>query len=587
VKAVWNATAPLAQGSAATAAVTTLVLVTALFFLAWWSAQPPSPLPSDAPADQFSAMRALDKLQVIAQAPHPLASVEHDRVREHVAEEVRSLGLDPQVQTTSVVRTDPKWYGRAVGATVSNVMARLPGTANTRPLMLVAHYDSVPSGPGASDDGSGVVTLLETLRALRSGPAPRNDVIFLFTDGEEAGLLGAQAFVNEHPWAHEPAVVLNFEARGACGPSTMFETSPGNGRLIAEFAAAAPHPVASSFFYEAYKRLPNDTDLTVFKRAGLPGLNFAYCGCFARYHTMGDNVGNLDARSLQHDGSYALTLARRFGNLDLRNTRASDAVYFNAGRWVLHYPVGWTLPLFVITLLLAAYTMVMGLRRRRLRLSAVAAGFAGWLLGTVLAAGICQLLWTALHGTRFVSLLPYGMAYNGDLFAWGFVALTVAMLAATYAFLFRRFGIEGLVLGSLLWWLLLGGLLSLTSPGASYLLVLPLIVSLAELAYAFSRRHEPNPDSVLLWTLPAVVGILLAGGLPYMLVMLLGTLALPALVITVALLVGFLVPQLHILLRLRGWWVSGAATLAAATLFGAAMASAGYSRERQRADSIF
>ncbi len=106
----------------------------------------------------------------------------------------------------------------------------------------------------------------------------RNDVIFLLTDGEELGLLGAAAFVNEHPWAKDVGVALNFEARGTGGPVRMFETSEQNGWLIRRFAQAAPYPRTDSISYEIYRSLPNDTDLTVFKRHGYAGLNFAFIG---------------------------------------------------------------------------------------------------------------------------------------------------------------------------------------------------------------------------------------------------------------------------------------------------------------------
>ena len=475
-----------------------------------------------------------------------------------------------------------------MGATVSNVMARLQGEASTRPVMLAAHYDSVPSGPGASDDGSGAATLLETARALESGPRLPNDVIFLFTDGEELGLLGAQAFVNEHPWAREPGVVLNFEARGACGPSILFETSSNNGWLMRQFAGAAPSPVTASFAGEVYKRLPYGTDFTVFKRAGLAGLNFAYVGCFPRYHTLGDSVKNLDPRSLQHQGSYALALARKFGTLDLARTSAPDAVYFNLGRWIVRYSEAGALPLLLFSLLLLVVVVTIGFRHRHLQWSGLAAGFLGWLATAVVAAIVCLLVWRALRATRWVSGLPYGTAYNGDFYAWAFVAITVAVAAALYGRLFRSFNVESLALGALLGWAALAAPVVLGAPEASYLFVWPLIASLIEMAYAFARRHrQGRAEGILLWTLPAVVGILLCGGLPYLVIMLEDARAIVPLVVTVSLLLGLLLPQLHIMAV--GWrsGLAAVATLAALALIVAGAAASGYDPDHPRADSIF
>src|SRR5207249_5261569 len=98
---------------------------------------------------------------------------------------------------------------------VQNIMARLPGREpGGSDVLLMAHYDGVEAGPAAADDGAGSAAILETLRALRAGPPLAHDVVALFTDGEEAGLLGAAAFVREHPWAKDVGIALNFEARG-------------------------------------------------------------------------------------------------------------------------------------------------------------------------------------------------------------------------------------------------------------------------------------------------------------------------------------------------------------------------------------
>jgi hypothetical protein len=530
----------------------------------------------------------LEHLRIIAQNPHPTGSPENARVREYLVSQLVALGLDSQVQTATATRYDPKWHGPTSAATVNNIVARLRGTANTRALMLAAHYDSVPSGPGASDDGSGTVTLLETARALKAGPRLRNDVIFLITDAEELGLLGAQAFVDAHPWAKDVGVVLNFEARGACGPTNMFETSVGNGWLIRAFAKAAPYPVTSSFMYEAYKRLPNDTDLTVFKRAGLAGLNFAYIGCWTRYHTMRDDLANISERSLQHDGSYAVALARQFGNLDLANTRSRDAVYFSLFGTTFHYSTAWVIPLGLVVVLAFLGVMALGFRRRELTGRGVTLGFFAWLVATIVSAAGTYAGWLGLRRTRLANLLPYGMAYNSALYAIAAIALTVVIFAALYAVVAKKTAVGSLTVGALLWWAILALLTTLYVPGGSYLFVWPLAAATAELGYAFARRSpESEAAEALIWTLPAVVVILLFGVLPYLFLMLVSTSALPIVIVPVALLAGFLVPHLHVMTAQRSWWLPAAALAAAVVFIAIGMASSGYDVPHPRADSVF
>ncbi len=178
----------------------------------------PDPLPATAPPQEFSAARALDQVRAIAQRPHPPGSPDHRRVRDYLLAELTKLGIAPEVETGFASITFGKFHAEG---NVENIVARLPGSANTRPVMLAAHYDSVTRGPGASDDGSGVAVLLETLRALRAGPALRNDVIFLITDGEEKGLLGAQVFMRDHPWQGRPAGRESSTSRRAARPATL------------------------------------------------------------------------------------------------------------------------------------------------------------------------------------------------------------------------------------------------------------------------------------------------------------------------------------------------------------------------------
>ncbi len=258
-------------------AIALLVLVIALVAHA---SRPPSPVPATAPAMDFSAERAMIHVRAIAQRPHPIGSEDAARARAYVIAQLTALGIASEVQEATAVGTRYQEAGR-----VHNVIARMPGTHPGGPaVMLMAHTDGVPAGPAASDDGSGVAVLLETLRALRAGPPLAHDVIALFTDGEEAGLLGAAAFVREHRWAKDVAATLNFEARGTTGRAFMFETGPGNLDIV-RVLAGAPDVAGTSLMVTVYRTLPNDTDLSELALLGKPALNFAFADGVERYHT--------------------------------------------------------------------------------------------------------------------------------------------------------------------------------------------------------------------------------------------------------------------------------------------------------------
>ncbi|MFO0579525.1 MAG: M20/M25/M40 family metallo-hydrolase [Polyangia bacterium] len=296
-----------------------LSLLGAIFLGIVISHPPPAVRGADTPPSQFSAARAERDVRGLtafgpravgarwSKVPGQPATPAHEASRIWVEGRLRELGLSPIEQAGDAC--DGPTCGRVV-----NVLARLdpPGVAPGTPaLLLLAHYDSVPQGPGAGDDAAGVATIFETLRALQhEPPAWRHPLIVVIDDGEEAGLLGARLFM-QHPWAQQVGVVLNFEARGTAGQAAMFETSPRSLWLVREYARAVERPVAASVIYPLYKRLPNDTDLTVTSAAGLQGLNFAFAERDWLQHTQKDSIENLDLRSVQHMGDQALAVARR------------------------------------------------------------------------------------------------------------------------------------------------------------------------------------------------------------------------------------------------------------------------------------
>lgn len=570
--------------------VALFLLLVGLALLAVYRMSPPAPVSPQAPAGEFSSGRAMRHLRAITERPHPVGTADHARVREYITGGLAALGLNPEVQEASVAVAPRRNSVR--GGTVRNVLARLEGSdaARQKALLLVGHYDSRPGSYGASDDGAAVAAMLETLRALTSGAALKNDVIFLFTDAEEVGMLGAEAFVRLHPWAKDVGLVLNFEARGTRGPAVMFETSPGNGRLIEGLAESAPHPVTNSLLYEVYRTMPNDTDLTVFKAAGLDGMNFAYVNQPTSYHTSLDSYANIDERSLQHQGSYALSLARHFGDEDLSAPRGGDAVYFDLlGLTVARYPAGWALPLAALVTLLFACVFVYGRRRGVLTPGGAAVAFAAFLLSLVAIPALVAGLWWVLRAFNAnYRAMPPGDVYNSEFLYMGFVALSAAVFAALYALLRRRVRVENLAAGAAFAWLLLLWVTSLLLPGASYLFAWPLAFSLLALGWTFAaprpRTSLGSLGSAALGALPAVV---LVVPVVYLLFVALTVRMAWAAVALVVLLLGLLIPQLHLLTRRKGWLLPYVLLSVGAIFVGIGVAASGFNREQPKQNDVF
>lgn len=582
---VLSATPPLLKTNLASLIPVVLVAVACLSI---YQQGPPTAGTTSTSQIEFSSARAMTYVEGIGKDPHPSGSFEHTIVRDFLVRELSSMGLSPEVQRTTSVneaRSIPFPAG-----TVENIIARLKGSENSKPILLVAHYDSVPTGPGASDDGASVAALLETLRALKAGAPLKNDIVFLFTDGEEPGLLGAKAFVEEHPWAKEGGLVLNFEARGTSGASVMFETSAGNGWLIRELAKAAPHPVTSSFLYEIYRVLPNDTDFTIFKKAGFAGLNFAYINDVTSYHTRLDTIANIDQRSLQHQGSYALALARHFGNLNLSDIKQSDAVYFNTIFGFVRYPGGWVKPLAILVALLFVGVVILGFKKQQLSFVGIVFGFLILFLSVVVAVVVGIGVWLLLRqlhsGYQSVSL---PQPYNSNLYMISFVALAIALTSTLYV-LFRKAKIRtmNLTVGGLFWWLALMLITAFLLPGASFLFTWPLLFSLLALAYKFMAKPKSggiiNDFSVL--SLSAIPGIMLFAPLVYLLFHALTINAVAIDMIVIVLLLGSIIPHFNLISTRNKWLLPSAMAVICLGFMIAASFTAGFDQAHPKPDNL-
>lgn len=359
--------------------------------IAWSELRLPAPAPADAPAAAFSAGRAMADVRLVAARPHPIGSAANHAVRDRLLARMRALGLSPRLRRDDVLL--PVKDGSLQGGSPETLVGLLPGRDRAQPaLALMAHYDSVPGAPGAADDGAGVAAVLETIRALRSQGVPARDVAVVLTDGEEAGLLGAHGFFAHDPLARHIGFVQNLEARGSGGRVQMFETGRDNGAAVGLFSATAVRPSAGSLFDYVYARLPNDTDFSVARRAGVAGFNYAFTGRYFDYHAPTDAVANLQPGALQDMGGQLLAAARPLAFAPSLPPRRPDAVYgVLFGNTMLAYPPAWGwLPLGAAAAL-TALAMARARRRGHLAWGEVARGVAAGLYLLVGAAAVLHL----------------------------------------------------------------------------------------------------------------------------------------------------------------------------------------------------
>lgn len=528
----------------------------------------PAPVPASASATRFSAERALRHVRVIAQRPHPTGSEDNARVRAYLVTELTSLGLAPQVQEATGVGTRHRVAGRA-----GNVLARMPGVRpNGQAVLFMAHYDGVGGSPAAGDDASGSAVLLETLRTLRAGTPLAHDVIALFTDGEEPGMIGAAAFVREHPWANDVGVILNFEARGTRGRSLMFETGPGSLEVV-RVLRTVPDVSATSLLTAGASQLPNDTDLSELAVLERPALNFAFVAGADRYHTAEDDVAHLSPGSVQHHGNLAVALARAFGNGPLPRPRTSDAVFFDVPLLgIIAYPESWALPLGLVTglLVLVALVRLRGSERR-------------WLVGLILGAVGCAVATVAAAAAGFGAALVLqrlharlpggGSPEWSGAYATAVAILAFAIAASSYAVVRRWAGATGAHVGALAVWATLATLCAYAEPGVSFLFTWPLLAGTAAALARAARAHWITPT--LVWVATLVASAVLVPTLYLAVCITLGIGQWGSVVMAglVAFAAWLLAPQLESLAGERRWSTPAYATGAAAGLFAFGLAT--------------
>lgn len=480
-------------------AVSFLIIIAAVYY-SFYSLMPSVNTSKFVQTTNFDLTKALEHLKIIAEEPHYVGSPNHKKVQDYIVEKLNGLGLETQIQEQIAV--NEKWRG---ATDTQNILARIKGADNSKALMLLTHYDSAPhSSLGASDAGTGVVTILEGLRAyLASGKQPKNDIIILISDAEEIGLLGASAFVNNHSWAKDVGLVLNFEARGSGGPGYMLmETNGGNKQLIEHFVKANPnYPVASSLMYSIYKMLPNDTDLTIFRKdSDIEGFNFAFIDDHFDYHTAQDSYERLDKNTLMHQASYLMPLLNYFADADLSNLKSKeDYVYFNFPFiGLVHYPFSWVIPMIILCTLLFIGLVIAATIKNKISYNNIFRGLLVFLKLLIVTGLVTFLGWKLilqLH-PQYQDIL-HGFTYNGHTYIAAFITLTLGISFWIYAKHLEKIYAENLIVSPLFIWILINFAAAISLQGAAYFIVAVLYGLLAFSMILFSKRSTKSQQLFL------------------------------------------------------------------------------------------
>ncbi len=550
--------------------------------LGWWSTATPTPLPLDAPAAEFSAARAMVDIRAIASVPHATGSPALAEARRHLGTRLSALGFSWRETTFPVPPRAAARLRRMGGDSVPtgvNLVAWRRGADTLAPAVgLMAHYDGVVGSPAAADDAFGVAAALEIARAIPR-ESQRRDLVLIFTDAEEIGLSGAEAFFaadsTADPLAARLGVLINLESRGGSGRAMMFQTDAANGGLMRLYRDVVHDPAANSVAVSIYERLPNNTDFTPALARGVRGYNIANLGDARLYHSPLATPDAVDAGTVQHLGAQALDLTRALVTADTLPAAATAAVFSDIlGVLMISYApaTGWILLAVAATLLgFAAYHRRFDWSVR----SAAGAAFDG-----VAACVVAGLLLFAVNLLSLTDLRPEA-AYYDRLAAlprleWQAGCLVLATVLASSATWARSDASRALGAGVLS--LVLGTVTQMVLPGGGPLFSWPLLAA----ALSFFVQSVAAPDSGaarLVSTVIAAIGLAWLGGFAHFLLLGVGA-DLPSAI------VALLIPALALLAPIMPQWSRPRTLTASAALVVAAVGLALWVRLDAVADSV-
>lgn len=403
-----------------------VVILVGLVAYGWFS----RPAVQDAASSAFSAERVVNDIEVISRNHHSVAHPqERAEVRDYLVSRLGELGADTVRLFEYKSLTGPENKHVTYTFDATNVLATFAPenpTEQTTYLLMVAHYDSRYSQPiaksdtvwsyGAADDGYGVGVILETVaQALKYRADWKQGVKVLFTDAEEVGMKGMKAmWENNREEFNDVGFMINIEARGPFGPALLFETSPGNEKVMELYESAAEYPFTYSLTTVVYGFMPNFTDFTIVKDE-IPGMNFSTIADITHYHTDLDNFSNVNPRSIQHYGSQVVPVVHSYLTDDRYSDRSSlvadaDTINFTLPLiGLFNFTKGEYIVLNSVVLLLFVIALVLEVLRGRVQLRKVLWGALKALLvaiAALVAGELVAFLSCCVTGVQFK---PFGI----------------------------------------------------------------------------------------------------------------------------------------------------------------------------------
>lgn len=431
---------------------------------------------------------------------------ENKQAQEYIISQLESFGItnadttdSPAYLVQSYVTTSRRYQNFYLENVIVHIPANAPEKTN-QAIMTMAHFDSVPTGQGAADDVMACGTMLEAIRyyldRMNNGYTITNDLVFCFVNGEEYGLLGSEAFMEEFTGFDHLTKRINFainlEARGTSGTQIMFETAAQNYNTVKLFGQVNDNLFTCSIATLIYGMMPNGTDFSNYKDR-YQGVNIANIAEGENYHTQNDSPENIRESCLAQQAQIVEKLLDKLGSYDLDKLYEAEEnaifySYLNIGDVVYNHT--FSIVLAIIGILLLAANLVLSLTKKKKNLVKTLKAVLTILIGLALTAGItfgCYYLFqliAAVSGNIDFHLIGM-ISFSNVPIAVGIAILALGVTTLTAHFGCRLFKIQAGDIRRAFAYIhsILGIVLTFVLPDASYLFMFSgLMLMLNEIA---------------------------------------------------------------------------------------------------------